>query len=298
MPGEVKSARVAVVTRTRDRNDFLQRAGASVAAQTFTDLVWVVVNDGGDPEAVGAAIDGLGADRPRAVLRVDHEAPLGRGAAANAGARAADSAFIHLHDDDDTVAPDFLERMVARLDATPFAVGACAPVTRIVERVEPDGSIRERRRKASDLWPGPIPIVDMAERNWVSPIGLVYRREGFQAAGGYPEDMPVMEDWVFHLHLMLAGEIWVDPASQAFHHLRPDPRGGDGAARNSMEAELASHQAYDIIVRNRFLRREIGPDGRGLAALMNPPDRVMRGRLKRLLSWAAALGRLAPGGSG
>ena len=297
MPAQGSPARVAVVTRTRERNLFLQRAGASVAAQSFNDLVWVVVNDGGDPDGVTRAIEHLGPNRPENILRIDHDAPLGRGAAANAGVRAAQSEFVHLHDDDDTVAPNFIERLVARLDATPFAAGACAPVTRIIERVGSDGIAREHRRKRSDLVPGPVPLVDMAERNWVSPIGLVYRRAAFEAAGGYPEDLPVMEDWVLHLNLMLHGEIWVDPASEAFHHLRLDPGGGDRAARNSMEAELSSHQAYDIIVRNRVLRREIGPDGAGLGALMNPPDRIMRGRLKRLLSWAAALGRIASGGS-
>ena len=53
-PGE--GARVAVITRTMDRPMFLERALASVAKQTFRDYVHVVVNDGGDNDAVKSAI--------------------------------------------------------------------------------------------------------------------------------------------------------------------------------------------------------------------------------------------------
>lgn len=42
----------AVITRTKSRPLLLQRAMASVAAQTFRDFTWVVVNDGGEPGPV------------------------------------------------------------------------------------------------------------------------------------------------------------------------------------------------------------------------------------------------------
>ena len=49
-------ARVAVITRCKDRPVFLRRAIGSVLTQTFDDWVHVIVNDGGDPAVVDTLV--------------------------------------------------------------------------------------------------------------------------------------------------------------------------------------------------------------------------------------------------
>ena len=45
-------AKVAVITRTKDRSEFLKRAINSVLSQTFEDWLHVIVNDGGNSKTV------------------------------------------------------------------------------------------------------------------------------------------------------------------------------------------------------------------------------------------------------
>jgi LmbE family N-acetylglucosaminyl deacetylase len=81
---------ITVVVRTKDRPALLREAIESIRATRYpVDIV--VVNDGGAPVDVENAT----------VIR--HETSLGRSEAANAGVRAAKSAFVSFLDDDDVL---------------------------------------------------------------------------------------------------------------------------------------------------------------------------------------------------
>ena len=49
-------AKVAIITRTKNRPLLLERALNSVSSQTLKDFVWVIVNDGGDQEPVNQIV--------------------------------------------------------------------------------------------------------------------------------------------------------------------------------------------------------------------------------------------------
>ena len=78
------AAMIAIVTRTRDRPLLLARAARSIAAQTFRDFVWIVVNDGGDAAAVRRAVGTAGLP-PDHLVQVDLACSVGMEAAANTG---------------------------------------------------------------------------------------------------------------------------------------------------------------------------------------------------------------------
>ena len=83
-------AKIAVITRTKNRPMFLARCIRTVLEQTETDWIHVIVNDGGDPGPVDAAA-GQYADRYRGRLRVIHnETSAGMEAASNIGIRASE----------------------------------------------------------------------------------------------------------------------------------------------------------------------------------------------------------------
>ena len=50
-------ARVAIITRTKDRPILLRRAIRSALNQTFRDWLLVIVNDGGEPETIKLVVD-------------------------------------------------------------------------------------------------------------------------------------------------------------------------------------------------------------------------------------------------
>ena len=72
--------KVAVITRTKNRELLLNRALASVSSQTFRDFVWVIVNDGGERAPV-EEIAGKASTSGIEVKVLHHEKSLGMEAA-------------------------------------------------------------------------------------------------------------------------------------------------------------------------------------------------------------------------
>ena len=98
-----------VVITTHDRPGLAHRAVDSVLAQTVSDLEVVVVDDGSSTAFVPAV------DDPR-VSVIRRETAAGVGAARNRGLEAARGAWITFLDDDDTLAPEMLERSIGGFD--------------------------------------------------------------------------------------------------------------------------------------------------------------------------------------
>lgn len=101
---------ISVIVPTYNRLQFLERALASIDAQTFRDYEVIVVNDGGDP------VCGVVKKHPHVTL-VDHCANKGLPAARNTGIRAAKGKYITFLDDDDVLFPSHFETLVKAMQA-------------------------------------------------------------------------------------------------------------------------------------------------------------------------------------
>lgn len=251
---EPNHPRVAVVMRTRDRQTLLRRALSSVAGQTFRDLVLVVVNDGGDRADVESCIATMPHDLQERVVMVHNPTSSGREAAMNDGLRAASSDLIVLHDDDDTWAPEFLERTVAYLDEHPASVGVATRTSVVFEAVDGDSITRTRTEVlAADR--SQVTLVDILTSNFVPPISLLYRRSVHDQVGEYDGSLPVLADWHFLLRMLVTGPIgFIDGDPLAFWHHRETT---EGALGNSVVAASSDHQRFDPLIRDQFLRDSI-----------------------------------------
>jgi glycosyltransferase involved in cell wall biosynthesis len=295
---------VAVVTRTRDRPLLLRRARASIASQTFRDLEWVVVNDGGEREPVeaeAAAARAAGLE----TLVIHREESTGMEAAANAGILATTSRYIAIHDDDDSWERPFLAATVAVLEKDPAFVGVITHSMQVVEQFVGDSIVTiSRRRRNPHL--RAVHMADLAITNLFPPISLLFRRQAYEAVGGFDEGFPVLGDWEFNLKLAMQGDIRVLPRPLANYHVRA---GGALAPRyaNSIVAERDLHHLQDAVFRNRLLRADMAAGRIGIGMLLavarlqhrshparEPP---LPPRQQRLFARAiAAAGRLlAPG---
>ena len=277
---------VAVVTRTRDRPLFLARALESVAAQTFTDVVWVVVNDGGARAPVDAVIAGARA-RGLAVELIHREASTGMEAASNAGVGASVSEFVVLHDDDDSWDPRFLARMTETLTGWPQRVGVACWTQEVRERLDGATIVETGRRRSADS-PAAVSLGLLAARNLFPPIAFLYRRAAYDAAGGYDETLPVLGDWDFNLRLARQSEIGVLPEELARYHVRRD---GDHEGANSVTRHKALHAETDLAIRDRYLREDLESGVFGLGALMTMA-RLQDEQLGRLAASASLPRRL------
>src|ERR1051326_496569 len=115
----MKIPKVAIITRTRDRPVFLRRAVNSVLSQSFNDWIHVIVNDGGGQPPIDSLAREFSeqyGDRLRVIHRAESS---GMEAASNIGISSSDSDYLLIHDDDDTLDPNFLAKCVGYLDAPP-----------------------------------------------------------------------------------------------------------------------------------------------------------------------------------
>lgn len=266
MPESKPAATIAVVTRTKDRPQFLPRARTSVERQRFQDLVWVVVNDAGDPavperEVAAARRNGL-----RALL-VNRDASTGMEAASNDGIGRVDSRYIVIHDDDDSWDPAFLEKTVRFLDANPEPLGVVTYSARVIEDITSGEPVTVSVDAYNDKLRA-IYLSDMCEYNRFPPISFLFRRSAYEAVGGFDENLPVLGDWDFNLRLLLRGEIALLPEMLANYHHRLAVPDGMGHLGNTVTTGLSQHAAIDCRFRNHVLREDLRAGRFGLGMLL------------------------------
>lgn len=254
-------AKVAVITRTRHRERLLRRALLSVAHQTHCDYVHIVVNDGGDPQAVEEALGVLPPDRSGRVHVLHNEKCRGMESAANAGIAACESEFIVIHDDDDSWHRRFMEKAI---NAIGNNKGVVTHSYVVLEEMRPDGiHILSRKRHC----PRQITLFKMAMENFQFPnLSFLYRRDAYHAVGAYDEALSVMGDWDFNMRFLSKFDIELVPELLANYHKRV---GGETADSNSVDYAQADLWRIRSMLANRLLRDDL-KDGRlGLGLLVN-----------------------------
>lgn len=251
-PAAGRPGSVAIVMRTRDRPVFLPRALDSVCAQSWPDWHLYLVNDGGDPAAVEAALAARATTLRGRVSSIHLPAPRGISGAANAGLAQAREEFLVIHDDDDGWDPGYLAAVTEFLLAPAHAgfVGVTTACTLVEERLTPEG-IEEVRRH---VWPHHQGLVELRRAlvdTQIPPIALTIRRAALSLIGGLNEALSHVSDLEFNHRLMMLGEIGFIPRSLATYHHRT--AGTGGAARNSIAAGT-EREEQALRLRNGLLR--------------------------------------------
>jgi len=241
--------KTAIITRTKDRAIFLERAAISVANQTNQNYDWIVVNDGGELKPVEEIINNSLVD-PSRVLIVHHNKSKGMEAASNSGIRSSTSKFIVIHDDDDTWEPKFLEKTVSFLIKNSKKYkGVITKTWYVSEEVRGNQIIIHNKIPYQD-WVDRVVLAEMLVSNFFPPIAFVFDREIYEKLGGFDESLPVLGDWDFNIRFLLHGDIGVIPEFLANYHHRDV--GQD--FRNSVLDAQRLHAEYNAILRNKYLR--------------------------------------------
>jgi glycosyl transferase family 2 len=188
---------VSIIIRTYNRPLLLQRAVASVAAQTYRDVEIVVVNNGG--EDVRDIVTAAAAGRP-----VRYEVMPERqhiSAASNVGARAATGSYVGYLDDDDLLYADHCARTVDVLERTKadaaftLCLAEYARMNRAEKSVLGYQIFLDREFDLDGLY-----VCN------VTPIHtVVHRRDIFERFGYFDETLPVTDDWEFWLRIASRG---------------------------------------------------------------------------------------------
>ncbi len=285
-----EAASVDVVIRTRDRPRFLARACRGLAAQTFRPIHAIVVNDGGDGEAVRRIVaQELAASGVTSEV-VDLSVAVGAAAAINPGIAACRRKYFVVHDDDNTWAPAFLAEMTASLEAPDgLAYGAAlSHGDRIVEEIT---ASEIRTIETQPYWRRPAVSLFHVLSQYDNPLinGLLCRRALLDAIGPF-NDQLLTNDWEFIARVLVAGEIRVVPKVLAFWHVRRSTEPGDPST-NATQSLRAQYPVDQTVQFNQLLRDEIaaGRIGFGLIAHVSSAEMGLVRQVGRLQASVDAL---------
>jgi glycosyltransferase involved in cell wall biosynthesis len=187
---------VSIIVRTKDRQQILERALASIAAQTYRPLEVILVNDGG-----GA----LHVDRVQQVLDKVileyHPLPrtAGRAHAANVGLEHAKGRYIGFLDDDDEFYSAHIEMLATSLMKGSFKVAYSS--VEFVERKYNENLICESSER-KHVFAKPFCFQDLLIANYIPLIALLFDADVLQSLK-FDEDFELYEDWDM---LIRAGE--------------------------------------------------------------------------------------------
>ena len=253
--------KVAIITRTKDRPVFLDRAIQSVVHQTYTDYVHVIVNDGGDISVLEAQINSLPANI-KEKIRTFHR-PVASGAPDtifNESIDRVQSEYVAVHDSDDSWHPDFLKLTVERLDKG--ADGVVVRTDKIIEQVKGN---HIQTIKTVQYMPN-MSVVSLYKQcidNQLTPISFIYRRAVYEQIGKYDAALPVVGDWEFGIRFLAATDVeYLDPgfALARYHHRKH--KGDNSFAKHN-------HRKYVTMVANKYLREDIKKGVLGLGYIIS-----------------------------
>lgn len=201
--------RIALLVPCHNAARFLPRLWATVRAQT-TAFTECLVFDDASTDDTSAVARALGAT----VIR--SETNRGPGAGRNRLLVATSCPWVHFHDADDTLHPDFVTRMAARSAEGDADVVLC----QVDWLDEATGETVLRWRYYDSTYRAPSAPANMIV-NIIGGIGGLYRTESLRAIGGFRPELRYWEDLDLHLRLWRSGariRVVDDVLSFAYRH--------------------------------------------------------------------------------
>lgn len=192
MPTPLVSAVIPTYNRARDA----RIAVGSAVAQTYPadQLEIIVVDDGGSDDTEAVLRREFG-ERVRYLRKANG----GVSAARNFGMAAARGAYLALLDDDDEWAPTKIARQVELLERRPEIGMVLTDVERMDEDRKGFEIFHRRDFMPTDGWVLPHVLRNPA----LAPASAMFRREVFEAVGGFDPTLRTAEDLDFHLRVAL-----------------------------------------------------------------------------------------------
>lgn len=221
-----KVARVGILVRTKNRNLTLDQALNGIVRQTFGDWHIRLLNDGGDEASVQECVAKYQGVLNGRITIYSTNSSVGRGGALAQLLHSAREDYILIHDDDDTIEPEFLATTIAVLDDVSNN-HCCAVVTSNYDvQATIDGQsihvlniVAEGGKKANSY----VDFMDFIK----APFGLfttnscLFRRKTCLPYIHIITDMNYHEDKTLFKYMMLDGEFkTIEPHLSSYYHYK------------------------------------------------------------------------------
>lgn len=256
-----KNIRVSVITRTMNRNIFLDRCFNSVNQALTADDEWLVVDDAKDSVGTKSQVKNF-QKKSSFSIRYISSASNNRSKAFNTGLEKSKGTYIHILDDDDTISPDFYQKLCSFLSDRGSRYGAVASLSQCIFEEVSGHEIKEilRRDHYSEL--RHISFANIALNQKTPPCSILLKRISIGDLK-MDETFEVAEDYDYLLRFMLNHNIGVMPEKLAYFHRRESTSGSlaNSAISNNNEEET-------VLFRNALMRRDLKHGVIGLGFLL------------------------------
>lgn len=177
---------LTIVIPTHNRQGMLDKAIKSATTQTFSKLEVIVVDDGSDVPISNKMSD------PRVSIH-RHALPRGASAARNTGLSLAKGIYIAFLDDDDTLCPEYGEKMLRFMkDSEPYIDFSWSTLSVINI---PSGKRSRARVQPCYIRRGhPASESSYAAAAYVGTTGMMFKTSSIRAFEGFDESLAVSED--------------------------------------------------------------------------------------------------------
>jgi len=259
-----KIPEVAIITRTKDREVFLDRAIKDVMAQTFQNFIMVIVNDGGDPAIIEKLLNKNQEIIKGRVKVITNKDSLGMQAASNIGIENSSSKYLVIHDDDDTWGHNFLKETVGVLERTTYK-GVVTASTIINEEVKG----KKIKRISSGRFESQINQINylaLMANNQFPNIAFLFSRDVLKKTGLFSNEATVLGDWDFNLRFLRYFDIAFIPRPLANYHHR---QGQSGVLGNTAFDAENSHATSLNYLLNKYLREDLDKGDLGVGYIIN-----------------------------
>ena len=219
---------ISVITRTKNRPDFLREAIRSVAGQTYPNIELVVVNDGGENCSSLVQEEATGAIKQ---FHYEHLASnIGRSAAANVGLKFSQGKFIIFLDDDDFFETYHISSLYEHLKSHKEAIAAYSAVRCINEKNETVHIFEEE-----------YDPIQLCIGNFIPIHSLLFNSDALTKGCLFDEDLVFCEDWDFWIQLQQQGHFSFSPSITATYRLHPI---GSGLWNDQEKSRSATLKIY------------------------------------------------------
>lgn len=194
-----KRAVFTIITITYQRYDLLRQALAAMFRQTYPDIEVIVVDNGATPEIRGYLAQLEGEDRRVKVVHFQEnqyrkEAPMDMiRTCLNAALEVAQGDYVFFQSDDDLIAPDFVEKMVALFEGNP----ECTSAAGYPRSIDMEGRLIDEGPRKSNFRPRYMPghllaLSTLPQQKFIGSLLFsapgtifVFKREDLLKSGGY-----------------------------------------------------------------------------------------------------------------
>jgi len=217
---------ITLVTPTFNQAGYLAQTIDSVLAQTDVDLEYIVIDDGSSDETSWVL------ERYSGRVRAIRQDNMGQARTLNRGWSMARGRHLGYLSSDDVLRPGALARVAAALEANPGVV--CAfPDSDLI-----DAAARVVRRRVCR--PFDLQTVVVSQECHIGP-GALFRREAFEAVGGWRPELRLGPDRDFWIRIARLGSFHFVDEALALYRTHP------GSASFRAASEQASREFLTVL---------------------------------------------------